>query len=447
MKRFRETAREALARESLRRALDHNTRVSVEKRRQRIQATPDYEAHRQRAARARRFALDHLRPMVQRWIQRARHQGVQVHPVDSAAEARQRVLRILQDHGTQRVVKSKSMITEEIGLRPVLEAAGFQVTETDLGEWIVQLLGERPSHLTAPALHLSRQEIREAFTRHLGYTGTEDPRELAGFARRVLRQRFLEADAGITGANFLVADTGGVVILENEGNAGLTLGLPPLVIVVTAVEKVVATLDDLTGLLRVLPVAATGQRQTAYVHLLQARDSQEIHVVLLHGRRLEVARDPVFRETLLCIRCGACSTECPVYQTVGGHAYGSVYSGPIGLLLTHLWTPHQALPDLAYACTLCGRCQEVCPVEVPLVPLILRVRQKNQARALSPLLKAWLRGWTLYMTSPPVQAAGDALLRSPLAGPLFSVGPFRAWTRERGLVPHRTDPTREDPSP
>ncbi len=433
MNRFRETARWALQQPGLRRALEANTQVSVEKRRQRIRETPGYEEARQQAARARRRALDRLRPLVQQWVRRARSRGFQVHPVASAQEAREAVLRLLQSAGARHVVKSKSMVTEEIGLRPALEASGVQVTETDLGEWIVQLLGQFPSHITAPALHLSRKDIREAFAQRLGYTGSDDPQALAAFARQTLRRRFFEAEAGITGANFLVAETGGIVILENEGNAGLTLALPPLLIVVTSVEKVVASLQDLAALLQVLPVAATGQRQTAYVHLIQGTHHQEVHVVLLHGRRWEVAEHPDFQEALLCIRCGACSTECPVYQQVGGHAYASVYSGPIGIVLTSLLLPSQALPDLAYACTLCGRCVEVCPVEVPLVDLILKLRQRTQAQALSPLLKTWLRGWTLYMTSPLVQAVGDALLRSPLANPLSSLGPFRAWTRERGL--------------
>ncbi len=435
MKRFRDTAREALRHSELRRALDHNTRVSVEKRRRRIAQTPGYAEASRRAARARRRMLREHRTLLQQWIQRARSRGIQVHPVASAGEARRAVLRILERHGVRRVVKSKSMITEEIGLNPALEAAGIQVTETDLGEWIVQLLGQRPSHITAPALHLRRHEIRHLFHEKLGYSGSEDPRELAAFARWYLRQRFLEAEAGITGANFLVAETGGLVILENEGNAGFTLYWPRLHVAVASVEKVVADHRDLADLLRVLPVAATGQRQTAYVRFVQGPISKdrEVHVVLLHGPRLDWLQDPDWAETFACIRCGACSTECPVYQTVGGHAYASVYSGPIGIPLSFLLWPDEVLPDLAYACTLCGRCVEVCPVEVPLVDLILRVRQRTASRALSPLLKGWLRGWTLMMTSPPVQAMARRLLRSPLARPLSSFGPFRAWTRERGL--------------
>ncbi len=435
MKRFRDTAQRALADTALRRALEHNTRVSVEKRHRRIEASPGYPRDRRRAARARQRLLQEARSLLQQWIRNARAHGIQVHPVASDREARETVVRLLKERGVRRVVKSKSMVTEEIGLNAALEAAGIQVTETDLGEWIVQLLGQRPSHITAPALHLRRQEIQQLFRERLGYAGSDNPEELTQFARRFLRQRFLEAEAGITGANFLVAETGGLVILENEGNARFCLTFPPVHVVVTTVEKVVATLEDLAPLLRVLPMAATGQDQTAYVNGIQGPGdgTREVHVVLLHGPHLEGLEHPVYQQALACIRCGACSTECPVYQVTGGHAYESVYSGPIGIPLSHLLWPHQTLPDLAYACTLCGRCVEVCPVEVPLVDLILRVRQATQARALSPLLKAWVRGWSLFMTSPLVQAMATPLLRSPLAGPLSQVGPFHAWTRVRGL--------------
>jgi L-lactate dehydrogenase complex protein LldF len=314
--------------------------------------------------------------------------GGTVHWAADAAEARSIVLDIAKQRNVKSVVKGKSMISEEIGLNKALEAEGLEVWETDLGEFIVQLAGEGPSHLIAPAVHMSREDVTRLFAEKLDES-SEDIEELTLIARRVLREKFLAADMGITGANMAVAETGSILLLENEGNIRLSTTCPPVHVAIMSLEKVVENLDDVASVLHLLPRSATGQKLSSYASLItgprRAKEHgageqdgpEEFHLVILDNGRSKIAADPQLRETLCCIRCGACLNVCPVYQTIGGHSYGWVYSGPIGALLTSQIGPPEYAASQPHACTTCGACAEICPVGIDHPKLLLKLREQT----------------------------------------------------------------------
>lgn len=316
--------------------------------------------------------LARLRDAVTAW-------GGQVLWAQDAAQARTQILALARRHGVREVVKSKSMTTEELGLSPALEAAGLKVTETDLGEFIVQLAGHPPAHLTAPALHLNRLEIARLFARHLGYALPAEPSELCAAAARHLAPRFEAAQMGITGVNAATPD-GTLVFLENEGNLRRTACTPPVQVAVMGLEKLLPRLADLEVVLRLLPASATGQRLTALVHLLKGlKDSpdgtQAFYLVLVDNGRRALGAHPELRQALFCLRCGACLNICPVFQAGGAHVYGRVYPGAIGILLAPFVPPLGDLPDL---CTQCGACADLCPAAIPLPELILALRRTSR---------------------------------------------------------------------
>lgn len=360
------------------------------------------------AARQRSLAglADHLETFERHVLANGGH----VHWAADAEEANAIVTRICLDRQARRVTKSKSMVTEEIELLPALEAAGLEVVETDLGEYIIQLRGETPSHITAPSLHVSLQQVIDAFNEHHQVPRTQSlatADQLLAEARAVLREKFLSADVGITGANFLVAETGSVIVVTNEGNADLTTTLTRTHIVVTGIEKVVATLEDAGVLLRVLPRAAVGQRLTNYTSIFhgprRAGDGdgpEEFHVVLLdNGRSAMLSTE--FEDMLRCIRCAACLNHCPVYTAIGGHAYGSVYPGPMGAVLTPQLAGLEGSAHLPNASTLCGRCAEVCPVGIPLPKLLRHWRAREFAAHLRPSGERYgLQLWAWLNRSP-----------------------------------------------
>lgn len=324
--------------------------------------------------------LDHYLTLLERRVTEA---GGHVHWARDAAEANRIVLEIAAEHGVRRAVKAKSMATEEIGLNHALEAAGIGALETDLGEFIVQLAGEGPSHIIVPAVHLTAEGIAGLFAEKLGAAAPADPFALAALARRTLRRAFLEADMGITGANFLVAETGTLVIVSNEGNGRMCTTLPPLHVAVAGIDKVIPDMASLDVLLKLLPRSATGQKMSCYTSFItgprgsaEEGGPREFHLVLLDNGRSRILRDPATRETLLCIRCGVCLNVCPVYNHVGGHAYGAVYSGPIGAMLATQLLGVRAAGDLPYACTLCGACAEYCPVQIPIPEILLQLRRR-----------------------------------------------------------------------
>ncbi len=308
--------------------------------------------------------------------------GGQVHFAADSAAACQLVGRIALAAGARTVVKSKSMTTEEIHLNPALEALGLRVVETDFGEYILQVAGHRPSHLVAPAAHLRVGDVAQILSGDAGHELPADAGQLADYARHRLRARFAAADVGVTGVNFAVAETGTIVLVSNEGNARLTTSLPRVHIAVMGIEKVIPRLADLPVFLKVLARAATGQKMSIYTSLITGarradeRDGPaEFHLVLLDNGRTRILGGPL-RESLFCIRCGACLNACPVYRSIGGHAYGGVYAGPIGAVLTPLYDGLAAHPHLPHASSLCGACQSACPVKIAIPEMLIQLREQ-----------------------------------------------------------------------
>jgi len=404
---FRERAREALADPVLERALESIRRGWPSARARAIARLPEFDALRDHAREIKDHVLAHLDLYLERFEEAVRASGGEVHWARDAAEARRLVLDICRRANARSVTKSKSMIAEEIGLNAWLEANGITLVETDLGEYIIQLAGQRPSHLVGPAVHMTREEITELFHRHHGTPPRERPEELVAEARKVLRQRYLEADVGITGANFLIAETGTVITVTNEGNAELTHGLPGTQIVIASLEKIVPSMEEAFTLLRLLARSATGQEFSTYTTMVTGPrrpgdldGPDAFHVVLLDNGRSAMV-DGVLRSMLRCIRCGACMNHCPVYLAVGGHAYGSVYVGPMGAVLSPvLYGIEQARP-LPEASSFCGRCEEVCPVRIPLPALMRYWREEAWRRGLAPpTARFGMRFWRFLATRP-----------------------------------------------
>lgn len=338
-----------------------------EKRDRMAAAVPEWELLRETASAIKSHTQSRLAEYLEQFEANAKKLGVIVHWATDAGEHNRIVLNILQKHHVQRLVKSKSMLTEECHLNPFLEKHGIEVVDTDLGERIVQFRQERPSHIVLPAIHLRKEEVGECFHEHLGSEkGASDPAYLTEVARQHLRERFCHADAGLTGVNFAIAETGGIVICTNEGNADLGVSLPKLHIACMGIEKLIPRAVDLGVFLRLLARSATGQPITTYSsHFHGPRPGCEMHIVLVDNGRTEILKMPEFRRSLDCIRCGARMNTCPVYRRSGGHSYEATVPGPIGSILTPLQTPekHSSLP---FACTLCGSCTDVCPVKIDL---------------------------------------------------------------------------------
>ncbi len=419
-------------------ALERHDRAVWDLRRRRDAAAasvPDFEALRAHAAALKAHALDHLDVLLERFEARAQAAGAQVHWAADAASCNQTVGAILAARGARRVVKSKSMLTEECGTNAYLEARGVEVVDTDLGERIVQLGGEPPSHILVPAIHRTRGEIGALFQRRMGTPpGETDPARLTGHARTDLRPRFLAADAGLTGANFLVAETGSVAVVTNEGNADLGTSLPPLHVVCVGIEKVIPTLADLALLLRLLARSATGQPISAYTTLLTGpRPGAELHVVLVDNGRTRLLADARHRSALGCIRCGACLNTCPVYRRAGGHAYGETVPGPIGAVLAPALGRAPDSAALAHASSLCGSCSAVCPVGIDLHGQLLAWRRERPALGAGERLAA-RAGAALLARPTHFRAAARAvrmlwpLLRRPWPG-----NPAGPWLRAREL--------------
>jgi L-lactate dehydrogenase complex protein LldF len=374
-----------------------------------------------------------------------RQLGVHVHHAATGPEAARLIAELARDVGGRRAVKSKSMATEEIHLNEELERHGVEVFETDLGEWIIQQAHERPSHIIVPAIHKTRPQITRLFSEVAGRELPDEREELCAFAQQRLREVFLTADLGISGANFVCADTGTIVLVTNEGNGRLTTSLPRVHIALVPVEKVLARFADLATMLPLLIRHATGQKLTSYVSMIhgprraaELDGPEELHVVFLDGGRTALVGSP-FEDMLRCIRCGACLNVCPVYGTIGGHAYGGVYPGPMGAVLTPLLSDLEEGAELPGASSLCAACADVCPVGIPLHDLLLELRAAvaGRRRSGSPRRKAffgvWSRAWarpSLYRAS--ARAAAFATRRPRLARHLPVA---RAWYEGRALPP------------
>jgi L-lactate dehydrogenase complex protein LldF len=434
------------------RHLDHVAEVRA--------AYPPYEAQRDHARAIKLDSLAHLDELLIELTDRLKARGCRVFFAQDAATARSYIVEVARRAGAKSIVKGKSMTTEEIALNPALQAAGIDVVETDLGEYIVQLRGEGPSHIITPAIHLSKEDIGRLFADKLGIEYTNEPEKLTLVARERLREIFLRADVGITGANFAVAETGTIVVVENEGNGRLSSTLPEVFIAVMGIEKVIPKMADVPHFLEILARTATGQKLTTYTSFISGPRGEgeidgprEMHVVVIDGGRTAMLADPVMRESLACIRCGACLNVCPVYRRIGGHAYNSPYPGPIGSIVS----PNMfgsAAGFLPFASTLCGACRDICPVkiDIPRVLLHLRWKQSSGGRplrwphALAGVRRGGRRVARLMRFPRVARALGrvGAMMLAPFAreGWLRRMPPpFSLWTRTRDFPcphPHRT---------
>jgi L-lactate dehydrogenase complex protein LldF len=444
---FDRNARVALDDAQLRAALRHATKLFADRRRAAIATRPDWEDLRERAREIKAQALLHLDHYLEQFSANAERAGARVHWARDAAEACALIVDLAQRRGARTVVKSKSMATEEIHLNAALAQRGIEAVETDLGEYIIQLAGETPSHIVVPAIHRTKQQIGALFAEKLGVDPAADPAALTAAARAALRRRFAEATLGISGVNFAVAETGTILILENEGNARLTVSLPRTHVAVMGIEKVIPRFADLEVFLQLLPRSGTGQLLTAYQSLITGTKSSvhgegpdELHIVILDNGRSRMLAHPVTRQSLACIRCGACLNACPVYQQIGGHAYGSVYAGPIGAIITPQLFGIDRAAQLPYASSLCGACREVCPVKIDIPALLLHLRAEVVQRRAGGnrfLERVAFRGYARLMRSARSfeWAARAARTLQRLPGVRRHAGPLAAWTAARDLRP------------
>jgi L-lactate dehydrogenase complex protein LldF len=403
-----------------------------------VAQVPDFEALRTRARDLKAHTLDHLDVYLESFEREAQRRGAVVHYARDA-EAHNRIIGdLLVARDVARVVKSKSMLTEECRLNETLEARGIEVVDTDLGERIVQLGGEPPSHIVVPAIHRRREEVGALFHREMGTPeGETDPGRLMAYARADLRARFLAAQAGITGVNFAVAETGSLVIVTNEGNADLGTSLPALHIASVGIEKLIPRLDDLPVFLRLLARSATGQAISVYTSLLSGpRPGGELHIVLVDNGRTQLLASPSHRSALHCIRCGACLNTCPVYRRAGGHAYGTPVAGPIGAVLAPVMSPDGLAHELPYASSLCGSCSAVCPVRIDLHRQLLAWRR--EAPALPAGMRLTTRVAAAVLARPRLYRAGSRVLRWlwPMLSRRWPGHPLAGWLASRELPPH-----------
>ena len=447
---FKENAARALGDDDLRQALAALETNFAGRRAQAIARLPEFDRLRDQARDIKDHVLANLDYYLERFEETVVRQGGQVHWCETPDDARRTVLELCRAAGARTVTKGKSMIAEEIGLNAFLEKNGIEPVETDLGEYIIQLAGEPPSHIIAPAVHKTKEQIGALFfEHHRKYGKTErlvEPSAMVAEGREVLRQRYFDADVGITGANFLVAETGTAVIVTNEGNADLTRTLPRMHIVTASIEKLVPTLEDATTLLRVLARSATGQEFSVYTTFAsgpRAADERdgpdEFHVVLLDNGRAKLLGTE-FQDILRCIRCGACLNHCPVYAAVGGHAYGWVYPGPMGAVLTPALQGIERAHHLPNASSFCGRCEEVCPMRIPLPKLMRHWRERAYAKDLGPSVeRAGVRVWTFLALRPGLygvvlgMAAKVFRLLAGRRGRLRRLPLASAWTAGRDL--------------
>jgi L-lactate dehydrogenase complex protein LldF len=445
---FKANAREALHDPQLQRAMGHVRAGFIDKRLKAVEALPEFDRLRDSAVEIKNHTLAYLDLYIEAYEEKVSASGGEVHYAESAAEARDIILDICRRAGAKTVTKGKSMVAEEIGLNEHLEENGIEAIETDLGEYIIQLRHEPPSHIIAPAVHVTKEQVEADFRRaHTGLPATRDlsePTSLLAEARGVLRERFLAADVGITGANFLVAETGTSVIVTNEGNGDLTQILPRVHIVLAAIEKITPTLADVSQILRLLARSATGQDMACYTTFSTGPrrpgdpdGPEEYHVVILdNGRSAMLGSE--FEEMLRCIRCGACMNHCPVYQAVGGHAYGWVYPGPMGAVLTPTLIGIDKAGHLPNASTFCGRCESVCPMKIPLPRMMRHWREREFERHLSPATMRWGIGiWAFLAKRPRLYQFAMRWAMRVLANLGYGKGRFQklplagGWTRHR----------------
>ena len=411
----------ALHNPDLQHAVGSGTRGGYARRAEAMFAHSDEhgEFMRGQAAEAKRRALRQLPDLLETAERNLKANGWGVEWAEDAAEANRLVLDIARRHGVKTVTKSKSMLSEELGVNHAMEAAGLRVVETDLGEYIIQLNNETPSHIVAPVMHKTKDEIRDIFVRELGMAPTDDAEVMVAFARKMLREDFLNAEMGISGGNFLIAETGSIGLVMNEGNGRMCTSMPRVHIALVGIEKLVETVEDYATLTQVLPRSSTGQPLTVYTNILngpgradEGDGPEHAYVILVDNGRSEIYGTD-YAEALACIRCGACQNACPVYRSTGGHAYGWVYGGPIGAVLTPLMVGLENAKPLPHASSLCGSCKQVCPVDIDLPRMLLDLRrdlvQSGESEAGWDLA---MKMWAVGMTSPRRYALGGRAARA-----------------------------------
>ncbi len=402
----------------------------------------DWQAARQAAGDVKWEALARLDSHLRDFADKIEARGAKVFWASNGDDARDYVVQIIKDAGAKRIIKSKTMTGEEIHLNAALEKEGFEVAESDLGEYIVQLREEAPYHFVFPAMHLSRGEISDLFKEKLGTESTDDPEKLTMIAREVMREKYIAADVGISGANFAISETGTISITENEGNARLTIGLPKIHIAIFGIEKVLPKMSDLALFLPMLATAGAGQALTGYNTLIsgprqpgEIDGPEELHIVLLDNGRTNLLADPEQRDALHCIRCGACLNVCPIFKNVGGHTYGTTYQGPIGSVITPHLRELQTWKHLSSASSLCGACTETCPVKIDIAHHLLQNRRNAVQEKSVWWEKLAMQGFAFFMNQPKLYRL--ALKMAPLAQrfhPLIKgrkIDPMYVWTKDR----------------
>jgi L-lactate dehydrogenase complex protein LldF len=402
------------------------------------------EAHgeqlRQQAAEAKRRALRKLPELLEMAEENLTKNGFKVLWALDAYEANQHVMNIVKEHNVKLITKSKSMLSEELGLNHVLEEADVRVVETDLGEYIIQLNNEPPSHIIAPIIHKTKEEIRDIFIRELNMKSTDNAGEMVAFARDMLRKEFLHSDMGISGGNFLIAESGTIGLVMNEGNGRMCMSLPKVHVALVGIEKVVETLEDYALLTQVLPRSGTGQALTVYTNIVNGpRRADEddgpehVYIILVDNGRSAIYETD-YAEALACIRCGACLNACPVYRSTGGHAYGWVYGGPIGAVLTPLYVGLQNAKPLPYASSLCSACKQACPINIDIPRMLLDLRAEMVENGLTEkLYDAGIKAWEIGNKSPRLFELGvrAARIGQKITGGKIMPGPLGNWTEDR----------------
>jgi L-lactate dehydrogenase complex protein LldF len=447
---FQTAAKLLLNDSQLRKNVRHATGVIQARRKLVTEELPDWQELRESARQIKTHTLQHLDRYLEEFERNCTRAGGVVHWARDAAEARKIAVELVQQSASGEVIKIKSMTTEEIALNPALEAAGVRVYETDLAELILQLGRDLPSHIVVPALHKNRQQIRGIFEREMGLPNLgERPADLAEAARTFLREKFLRVKTGVSGANFLIAETGGVCVVESEGNGRMCLTLPGTLITIAGIDKVIPSFRDLEVFLQLLPRSATGERMNPYNSIwtgVHAGDGpRAFHVILLDNGRTGILADEKARETLHCIRCGACQNACPVYRQTGGHAYGSVYAGPIGAILTPQLQQMEHARSLPYASSLCGACYEVCPLKINIPEVLIHLRHQvveletRGLGALNPEAVAMKLMASVFASESRFRAAQrlGRMAEAPLAGRdgwiRWMPGVLGGWTAVRDL--------------
>lgn len=445
-KTVQERAHLALNNEFLRKAVRYTTDKLRAGKQLAEEDQGNWEEWRERGKQIRLHTIAHLDYYLDQFAENARANGVHVHFASTGEEAVSLSLDIAQRAQAKSVVKSKSMLTEELHLNQALEKAGIEAIETDLGEYIIQLANEAPSHIIIPAIHMNHYQVADLLSKEAGETLPPETSILAGFARKKLREKFLEADIGMTGCNFAIAETGSMVLFENEGNARMVTTVPKTQITLMGMERIIPTWSDLEVMATLLPRSATGQKLTVYMSGISgpkrsedADGPEEMHIIIVdNGRSLQLG-DPEFQELLNCIRCGACLNVCPVYRHIGGHSYGGAYSGPIGAVLTPALNKDVGeWDDIANASSLCGACYEACPVKIPLHDMLVYLRKRKVEKGYGPVLeKLAMKGFTKVMADS--KRFSNVLKLAKLGQRLVAkdgeirtkLGPLKVWNSYR----------------